>query len=406
MRLNALVYENSCSGHRGYYAQVLSQGLIELGVNVTLAMPQNEIDSPEGQSTVGKILDSVTVLPTQNIKSNSAWKTAARNLDQIASVARQTNCNHLYVPSADGVSQVWGSRLRPEKVMPPQCTCECLMLTTRAAYPVSSMKKKLLAKFNMQLVLRSGWNRVHHLDPIAYRHLADTSRSFAKRLRLLPEAIEPLQVSNKQEARKNLNLGDFQGKLITCPGAVNQRKGCDLLIRAFVDAGLGSDAKLVLLGKQGDAVRKMLESEFAKSVESGHIIAANRFATPLEFDSLFAASDLVTIPYPVHTGSSSILIRAARAGKKILASETGWIGWVTKNFALGEFCDVKNHRVLTESLVKVLKENPSESTKNRKRFLEYHVLENHIAHWLDLIIQENEIKADRSTTDFPFPDEI
>ena len=406
MPLNALVYENSCSGHRGYYAQVLAQGLVELGVNVTLAMPQNEIDSPEGQSTVGKVLDSVTVLPTQNINSNSNWKTAAGNFDQIASVAKQTKCDHLYVPSADGVSQVWGSRIRPGRLLPSQCTCECLMLTTRAAYPVLGTAKKLLAKFNRRLVQRSGWDRVHHLDPIAYRHLADTSQRFAKRIRLLPEAIEPLQVSSKHEARKTLKLGDFQGKLITCPGAVNQRKGCDLLIRAFVDADLGNDVKLVLLGKQGDVVRRMLESEFAKSVKSGHIISANRFATPLEFDSLFAASDLVAVPYPVHTGSSSILIRAARAGKNILASETGWIGWVTKNYALGEFCNVRNHSVLTNRLVKALKEKPSELTNQRKRFLEYHDLENHLAHWLDLIIRENGIKADRGIIDFPFPDEI
>jgi len=56
--------------------------------------------------------------------------------------------------------------------------------------------------------------------------------------------------------------------------------------------------------------------------------------------SVAAASDLVTAPYPNHSGRSSIILWADASGTPVLATHRGCIGRVVETERLGSTCDV------------------------------------------------------------------
>ncbi len=48
--------------------------------------------------------------------------------------------------------------------------------------------------------------------------------------------------------------------------------------------------------------------------------------------------DVIAAVYPQHTGSASIVIRAAAAGRPVLGSDYGWIGRTIEKHGLGLAC--------------------------------------------------------------------
>ncbi len=403
MGQRVLIYESLALGHRAYYTQVLAEALIASGFDVTLAMPAQEIDSPEGACTVQKLLGQLPVHSIPSIEPTLDWKWSQRRFQQIVAVANQLQPDHLYIPSADGISQVWGSRLRPGRCFPRQTVVEGLMMRAPSAYPSVSIQQSAIKRLNTKLVMRTPWHRLHYLDPLSVKALSrTTNRKFVGRLRLLPEAIEPLSVSNRDSAREILGLRKFEGKFITCPGEVDERKGSDLLIQAFQLANLDPTVRLILLGRHSAKIRHLLADDYRQLVIDNRIISIDRFATNAEFDCLFAIADLIATPYPRHMGSSSIVIRSAHAGKKILASNWGWVGWATQNFSLGVTCDVNNVPAFAEAIKQGIQVPGPDLKADHQLFLQYHTLANHQSHWLALIRELTGLPA-QTIIDFPFP---
>ena len=403
MSKRVLIYESLALGHRAYYTQVLAEGLIASGFDVTLAMPAQEIESPEGACTVQTLLGQLPIHSIPSIEPTLDWKWSQRRFQQIVAVANQLQPDHLYIPSADGIAQVWGSQLRPGRCFPRQTVVEGLMMRATSAYPSETIKQSVIKRLNTKLVMRSPWHRLHYLDPLSMRALSrTTNRKFAGRLRLLPEAIEPLSVSNRATAIKILGLREFEGKFITCPGEVDERKGSDLLIQAFQVANLGPTVRLILAGRHSAKIRHLLANDYRQLVIENRIISIDRFATNAEFDCLFAIADLVATPYSRHMGSSSIVIRGAHAGKKILASNWGWVGWATQNFSLGVTCDVNNVPAFAEAIKQGIQASGPDLKTDRQLFLQYHTLANHQSHWLALIRELTGLPA-QTIIAFPFP---
>ncbi len=184
---------------------------------------------------------------------------------------------------------------------------------------------------------------------------------------------------------------------VPLPGAVNQRKGCDLLIRAFVDASLGNDARLLLLGKQGKAIQKLLKTDFVESVKTGRIVFINRFAKQLELIACLRLRIWLQSRIQFILDHLAFLFEQLKPTNVSLPQS----GWVTKNFSWGESCDVKNREMFASKLAACLdKPNSATHCIEQKRFLEFHDLENHLAHWLNLICHEYGISTNRNPINF------
>ncbi len=251
------------------------------------------------------------------------------------------------------------------------------------AYENRRLKDWLLARLSFTLLKRAAFTKVHFLDPLVHRFARRHHPNFAKNTALMPEAIETSTQVNKAYAKKELGISENE-ILVTCPGGVGAWKGTDQLIAATLRAQRRSGLPLVLLllGKHEQRIADLLENRYADELKRGLIVSINRFATAKEFSLAFSAADVVCVPYPRHIGSASILLRAAKLEKSIVASDWGWVGWATKRFRLGRTCNVNN---VDEFASKILAAIDPVATQDNveyaSRFLRLHTDENYASHW-------------------------
>lgn len=377
---DVLVFEPSLSGHRGYYAGIQASALLELGVTVHLAVPENALELPEGAAFLGDVMPHVhhVALPPSTV-GGSAISIARNRFDQLRSTIERVPVDHCYVPYADGLAQVWGMQRRPGKCIPKNIIIEGLMMRGRFAYPQQSIRERISATLSYVTMRRSGFTRLHHLDPIAFQRIGRHGSVH----RLIPEIIDTDSHNDVIEARSRLGL-DPSAIVITSPGAVSETKGCDRLLRAVASLPRESNVRLVLLGKHTPPLREQIER-----LDDDRVLSIDRFATVEEFSDLFSAADFVAACYPRHVGSSSIVLRAATAGKPVIGSNWGWIGWATDTFDLGRSCDAVDANSIREAILWLLNEQPCQTNPDlmarRRRLIDYHQTENHVAHWTDLL---------------------
>jgi hypothetical protein len=68
----------------------------------------------------------------------------------------------------------------------------------------------------------------------------------------------------------------------------------------------------------------------------------------------FDSTDWVLVLYRNHLGSSSVLVRAALAGKPVLSTHLGQIGQLTNTQDLGAVVDILETKDLANLLVKII----------------------------------------------------
>jgi glycosyltransferase involved in cell wall biosynthesis len=212
-----------------------------------------------------------------------------------------------------------------------------------------------------------------------------------REMRLMPDPVEPPTGATRAEVLARYGLPDHGVRYIGSVGVMDIRKGAHLLIRAF--AAAASDALppaerlrdtdlLLLAGPQDPAIQALLTGEFRGLVESGRIRCVDRVLSAVEMADALAAMDLVCTPHQRHVGSASIVIRAAAAGRPVLGSSFGWIGYVVERFGLGSTVDESDPHRFARSLRAALDESgdfqlPVAAT----RFVQFHSPENFRAAW-------------------------
>ncbi|MGO4331456.1 group 1 glycosyl transferase [Cupriavidus sp. 2TAF22] len=130
-------------------------------------------------------------------------------------------------------------------------------------------------------------------------------------------------------ARARFGLGE--GAHLLVYGAITERKGICELVAAL--AGRPHAPALVVAGQQDAQMRAFL-SEAAPALLPPPLIL-DRFITDEEEAALFCACDAVWLGYKGHYGMSGVLVQAYRAGKPVIATADGLIGWFCHGRELG-----------------------------------------------------------------------
>ena len=130
--------------------------------------------------------------------------------------------------------------------------------------------------------------------------------------------------------------------------------------------------------------RETIDNEFRDLVESGRLLLMDRFLDRETYRRVFAAVDLMAVPYPGFFGVSSVLLESLAAGRPVLANGAGWCGEIVRTFDAGSTCDVLDPEDFARTLRHAL--NRSETyteTDAIKRLVAFHHPENFAACWLD-----------------------
>lgn len=134
-------------------------------------------------------------------------------------------------------------------------------------------------------------------------------------------------------------------------GALDTRKGLHLVLEAAerLDRVQQEQFCLVLAGK-------LVEPDLAPRIERliresrVQVVFEDRFVEENEIQPMIAAVDLNLVPYVGHIGSSGVLVRAAAAGKPVLATDFGVVGAHVRRYRLGRAVDTWTPEPLTMAL--------------------------------------------------------
>lgn len=358
--MRVCVFEPDHTGHHLTYARLLLAALLDVpGTTVVLVTGAVAGSTPEYAAQVAPVvarravqgrLTVETVVPTplpRRPLANARARTAA-----LLHAVRRTGADHVLVPYADGLAQVWGAaRAVGAGALPRGVEAEGLIMRGGFAYPRpgTDIGGLVRAALGRHLIARAPLVQVHFLDPIPFDAVRRAGGSLAARARLMPDPVEPPPPLDRQTARAQLGIPP-DGRYIGCAGGIDERKGADRLLRAFADASLGATDRLLLVGRASPGVRRLLETDLAVLVHAGRVISLDRYVSDEELTAGMAAMDLVCTPYPGHVGSASIVIRAAAAGRMVLASDFGWMQYVVPRFGLGRTCDATDAAALAAAL--------------------------------------------------------
>jgi glycosyltransferase involved in cell wall biosynthesis len=381
--LRVLIFENQAAGHRLQHVRVCAEALSRLGVEIVFATDRSTPVTDEFRTHITPVLDRITLDASFSTGSDGpAWRSALGRVSACLSSVRRNRPDHVYVLYADGLAQIAGAgRLLGWFPGKRSIEFEGILMRGRFAYPHDSWRDAVFTRAWLASTTLAPLDILHFLDPIPYERIRQRGGPLAARARLIPEPVEPPMTIERSEARRQLNLPQ-EGRILCCPGWLDQRKGVDRLLRAFASAGpmLRRDDRLLLIGHVDPSIQDELV-KVDELVRRGRIIVRAGVVSDADLHRAFAAADVIAAPYPRSVGSSGIVARAAAFERMLLASDFGWVGMVTKRFRLGLTCDCRDETALARAIPQVLDGSASfQASPGARRFTQFHTQANYELH--------------------------
>lgn len=397
-----LIFESDVTGHRLQHVHHLADALLSVGCSVTVALQTDAREHDEFRVHLSPIESNFQLLAKLDPRQQKNFSSVSRRVDELVGVIAETKPDWVYVPYADTLTQVAAARsmVRGNRWL-RQVPIEGQVMRGRYAYPAHGFKQKLGSAATRWLMQRSPWRVTHLLDTLVYNNLQGTSRT--TEYRLIPEPVERLPEVDRVEARRALGV-PLDGRYVATVGGMDPRKGIDLLLAAFVRAKLNNDDRLLLVGKMNQAMRDLVARDYSQLVASGRLQTVDRYVSDFELGCGFMAGDVLVTPHPQQVGSSGTMVRAAAAGRPVIASDYGWVGWVTKKFGLGTAINVRDVDAFAAAIETTLNRPPDpRGGEAADRFRRYHTVENQKAHWLVSLSRERGIDLGDLTNRIEWP---
>jgi glycosyltransferase involved in cell wall biosynthesis len=378
--MRVLVFEAGSGGHSFNYHRLLLPAVSELADELIVVLRKDAVESEfakvQLRSMPGKIRWEPSVRkPTgQLLQRQLAYRLAMRD-----AVARHKP-DHVYVPTADPVSQLSGiAASLGQRDIPRGVEAEAALHRCGFAYPTTSPAKRAMRRLGFWAHSRAPWTRVFNVDVLAYEWVQAHGGELARRNFLLPDPIEVGPQLNRHEARHRLNVL-CDGTLIGCVGAINARKGIDCLLAAFKKALLPPSARLLLAGNHEPRIRELLKNEYDALVRAGRIISIDRYLSVEELQQALGAMDLVCTPYMHQIAIASIALRAVAASRPVLAADDGWCGRMVPAFGMGWTSNPRDADQFAAAIRSSLEAAPTwRRNEACNRLLRFHAPENFTA---------------------------
>jgi len=384
--MHILIHEPNPSGHRLTTVRVLLDALLKLKAQchaierITIATTVDAIKTDEYREQLSAVSTSfeLYVLPVPRASRRAITKTL-QQVSGLRHCLQALDADHVYLPYTDFQLQLLTlSRLLPwSRWWPAEPVVEAQLMKSSFAYPFGKRSRKFMSLMSVRY---SGCERVHLNDSLAISYLHTNHPDTLDQVRNIPDPISHTTLQDKQLARAILGIA-ADARVVGCLGVINERKGADILVRAFVQAKLADTDVLLLAGRLSPALRQLVDEADDKRI---HV--ADRYLTEEELCSALSAMDLVATPYRQVVGSASIIIRAAMANRMVLSSDTGWAGVVVPHYGLGRAASIEHLPHFKQALEHAMQEAPHFQLDERATaFIQYNAIDNVHAHWTALL---------------------
>jgi len=341
--MHVLIYDPLHSGHHLHWVKLMVRAVAPFADRITFATTRRSASSPDYAEHLREVSkeftldDSVGPVELSFVRFEGL-RTARRAWIGLAKAVKRHRPDHVFVPFGDNLV------LAPLVTTPKERKLGLDRTRIDAVFLQSGefayrrhlcFRRRARASLGLNCLCRLPFGRLMFIDPIVHDWLNDCSPALARRCVLLPDPVSPVPRHDKSTARAMLGL-PTDGRLISCLGVLDKRKGVDEFVRSFASAALDATDRLLLAGRATPLVASAVREVTAR-IGEGRLISIDRILTDEELGLAVSAADLVAATYrfPQHLGSASVLIRAAAARRPVLASEQGWIGHVTRTYSLG-----------------------------------------------------------------------
>jgi glycosyltransferase involved in cell wall biosynthesis len=381
-----MVFEPLYGGHRhSWTAHVLASAL-DIADPITLVTSERARNSDDFRFHIDPILTDRVRIRTESLECFPArgmvggLRFAMRQWNYLKRAIAQDTPDHVLIPTVGGIFYLAG--LLPGAIRRMRVPIEVAI--HRGVYPYTKPARVggLPTILRRRAIRKNPFFRIHSNDLFMYNWLNEHVPAIAHKTHPVPEPVEKPLHASAAEAKRFFGIAPDQ-KVIGSVGVQDQRKGVDLLVRAFERAHLNGSTRLFLAGQQSDAVRRVV-AEIRSRVPGSSILEIDRFLTEEEFINALLAMDVVAVSHHKHIGVSTVLIKAAALERPIVACDYGWIGFVTQTFSLGQSCDVEDPDQFALRIRETL--NSSEAYRlgeMARRFVAPNTVESFRACWTD-----------------------
>ncbi len=208
--------------------------------------------------------------------------------------------------------------------------------------PVTRFRKRRLLQAALS---HPSIHRLLTLDPFVVEFLDDP------RVVWLPDGFDPTPPSVAPDAVRSRWQVEPSRRVLLFFGVVSERKGIMQVLRALPKIQ-GPKTALILAGRiplsELPAVKTAIEEARARS--DVQILHDDRYVPEEEIQDMFRAADAAVVAYQRHTGSSSVLIRAAAEATPVIGQDYGLMGRLIEEHRLGLAVDTTDSVALAQAL--------------------------------------------------------
>ena len=377
---HVLVAESNWRGHTLAYAATVANLIHEVGVRVTLGIPEENDLSLDYVRTAREMVDAgVEVLPCFEATEPGYLKplkpTDQKVVETILREQDRAGANRVLLPTADSLATM--RRTNPALRELSRREPRSIIHQPRLGYGGYG-HRFMVARERIRWRLKRCGHRLGMLDPLSHRSAVRSGMD----VELLNFSSRCRKSVDRVRARSLLGI-PADARVISALGEHSVRKGTLELIMAWPET-TPPGTILLVVGLLSDPIREELQRR-SEQVQRGAIIVRDELVSDEVFQAGFAASDVVTALYPRHHGISGIVQEAAHHERPVLGSQYGALGLFIKEGGLGETLDARDPTAMKAGLQRIIERDPRVDTAKRANYLESQNLErarNQIHQWL------------------------
>ncbi|MGA9453417.1 MAG: glycosyltransferase family 4 protein [Verrucomicrobiia bacterium] len=350
---HVLLYEPRVEGHHLGWLRFIVEDLLSADWQLTLAADLRPDHEATVREQLGELVSAVTLV---NAYNPSGQRYGDGKTGAVLHNLRASGARHVFLCALDEVASHSCRRAAFGIFPPAELRGHFGGIYHRPRFFVAPRwsPNRWLKQVGFQRLLQSGWVRpLLIVDEYLARELQ--SRFPTAPIFFLPDPCPPGYDGNRATARQHLNLPENKCVFLFYGGGY-RRKGLHLAVRALLALPMDAPAFLLCAGRQNPT------GETARGLEQlarqNRARLVNRYVSMAEEKEVFAASDVVLLPYLNHYGASGVLSRAVAAGKPVIVSNEQLLGRLVREHGLGLLFPSGNLPALSECIRQAIQFSP------------------------------------------------
>jgi glycosyltransferase involved in cell wall biosynthesis len=341
--MHVLIIETALTGHHSGYLERIAGAYLKANYCVTVTVLQSDSKHPVIERIKCNYGAGFNVVSLDDVQYKNALQSsfgvfgrelALRSVfgEIYRAVQQQKSVDYVFLPYLDyclyaigllgspfGSTQWGGICMRP--------SFHYFRYGVIAPKPkFASIKQSLFLKLLKNKSLKS----VYTIDELLHRFVVEAHPEWMHRLQYVPDPAEFKGNHTYESARRELGIPD-DAIVILVYGAIDERKGLDVLVEALSRTDVSKRLHLLVVGKLQESIQPLISSSmFCSLMKDGRCQVIDRFVDEDVQQMVFAAANLGWLGYSNHYTMSGVLILAALVGLPTIATRNGLIGWYTK----------------------------------------------------------------------------